>query len=940
MKRARLLFFLSLLGPQLLYGQITIGTLKNIYNSELGQKAKSAMLEKMEDMRSDFDPSSFNYAVALSDNAGLFESEERFAKNKRMFLDAFAATQGKEVDNEDKALSLNSMGEMMYASNKYSSAEAAFNQAKKMLEEAQDSIGLLYAQVISNLSLLYHTTGRYTLSEKWALKAKEIRGRRSGEYSAVYAASLNNIAVLYKDQGRYNEAEELINKAVNLNQSSVGKESVPYALSLNNQAMIYYETGRTDDAEELLKSSLEIAGKTLQEKSSNYVRLMTNLALMYQDQGKYSEAETIYLKAIKIREGKLSPNHPDYAHLLNNLASLYVLMGKTKEVEANLKRASEIYKKKLGEKHPAYANSINNLGNFYRVNGRLQEAETNLKLARGIRKESLGENHPDYISSLESLGLLYWKTGNLAEASHLLRSVANKSLEHVQLYFAPMSEAEKEKFWAKIRTRFQHFNAFAASKSSQYPVLLTDMYNYQLATKALLLNSTNRIKQQILQSGDKTLKTKYANWLDKKEELAHAYTLSKEDLREEKINLDSLEKVANKLEKELSASSKIFSDGYGQKTIRMHDVAQSLSTTEAAIEIIQLNKFDNQLTDSVYYAALILTKEHAHQPRLVLNKDGSSLNKKYYSYYRNSIRLKQKDEYSYSKFWQPIHESVATKKTLYVSLDGVYNQVNISTFLKPDGKYVLDEKEIILVTNTKEILLLKKPNPRKSGNSATLIGNPDYGTKGTIEKLPGTQKELDNARASLSAKQYKVTYLTKAQASEPKVKDINSSKIVHFATHGFFLPEPEKESDEMLFGIASSRAKENPLLRAGLMLAGAENAVTGKSEDGILTAYEVSNMQLNSTEIVLLSACETGLGDVKNGEGVYGLQRAFQVAGANTIVMSLWKVNDEATQLLMSSFYKNYLNNGDKYKAFKQAQADLKLKFKEPYYWGAFVMVE
>jgi CHAT domain-containing protein len=939
MKRLLLLFLFPFFLPSL--AQINLGTLKNMVDSEIGKKVKDIMLDRLEDMRSDYDEASFNYAVSLSDNAGLFESEERFTKNKRMMLDFFAATQGKEVTREDSVLSLNSIGEMMYASNKYSAAETSFMQAKKMLENANDSSDALYAQIISNLGLLYHTTGRYTLAEKWAWKAKTLREKILGLNTTVYASSLNNLAVLYKDMGRYNEAEANIKEAVETIQKTAGKESVPYALSLNNQAMIFYTVGRAESAQFLLKQALNIAGKTLKDKSTNYVRLLINLALMYQDLGKYKEAEDIYLKAIKIKESKLSTHHPDYAHLLDNLASLYLQMGKTKEVEANLKKAAEIYKKKLGEKHPAYAGTISNLGNFYRVSNRTSEAEPLLNQALSIRKESLGENHPDYISSLESVGLLYWKTGKIPESVSLLKSVTSKSLELINRYFSTLSEAEKAKLWEKTQPKFLRFYAFSVSEAAKYPNLLVDMYNYQLATKALLLNATNRIKNQILESNDVKLKAKYSQWLDQKEELAHVYTLSKEELKEEKINIDSLERLANQLEKELSASSNLFSQGYIQKTIQVQDITAALTTEDAAVEIIQLNKFDNVLTDSVYYAALILSKENPSQPKLVLNKQGNDLNKKYYSYYRNSIHQLQADEYSYGKFWQPIQMEIKSKRTVYISLDGVYSQINLNTLQQPDGRYVIDDKDIILVTNSKEILGLKKAASAKTNpNTATLIGFPEYGTKGTLDKLPGTQKELASIKSLLAAKQYKINYLIKTDASEENVKEMKPSKILHIATHGFFMPEPEQESEEKVFGIASSKSKENPMLRAGLLLANAEAAIAGQSENGILTAYEVSNLQLSGNEMVTLSACETGLGDVKNGEGVYGLQRAFQVAGSETIVMSLWKVSDEATQLLMSSFYKNYMQSGNKQKAFKQAQAELKSKWKEPYYWGAFVMVE
>lgn len=939
MKKAVLLFYLFLFSVSS-SAQINLGTIKDIYNSELGQKVKGEVLNKLESMRSDFDESSFNYAVALSDNAGLFESEERFTKNKRILLDGIAATQGKEVSNEDKALSLNSTGEFMYASNQYSAAETSFKQAKKILEEAHDSSDAFYAQVISNMGLLYHTLGRYTLAEKLELKAQTLREKVSGKQSAVYASSLNNLAVLYKDMGRFKEAEELIDKAVSITQITLGKQNVFHALSLNNQAMIFYSVGRSKEAEDLLTLALEIAGKTLKDKSTNYVRLLTNLALMYQDLGKYTEAEAIYLKAIKIREGKLSPHHPDYAHLLNTLASLYVIMGKTKEVESNLKKAADIYKKKLGNKHPAYASTISNLGNFYRVINKTKEAEPLLAEAFAIREEVLGKQHPDYLTSMENIALLHWQTGKMAEATQLLKMVASKSMEYIQSYFPSFSEGEKARLWDKTQPRFHRFNAFAASQAKRDPSLVMDMYNYQLITKAMLLNSTNRIREQILQGKDKQLKEKYAEWLDQKEELAHAYTLSKEQLKEEKIDIDLLEKLANQQEKELSANA-LFNEAYKKKTIQTKDIVNVLGQEEAAIEIIQLNKFDKMLTDSVYYATLILKKESS-QPLLLLNKQGSHLNKKYYGYYRNCVQRKVADEVSYYKFWQAIDDQIKTKKTVYVSLDGVYNQINLNTLMNANGRYVLQEKNIILVTNTKEIIDLKKTaSASKIGNSATLVGFPNYGDNGTLATLPGTQKEVESIKATLGGKQYQVRYLIKSEATEANVKKTKPTKILHFATHGFFLPEPEKEDqDDKVFGIASNKAKENPMLRAGLLLANAEKAMEGKTENGILTAYEVTNLQLTGTEIVVLSACETGLGDVKNGEGVYGLQRAFQVAGVNTIIMSLWKVSDEATQTLMSCFYKKYLASGNKYTAFKEAQSELKTKYKEPYFWGAFVLVE
>ena len=198
----------------------------------------------------------------------------------------------------------------------------------------------------------------------------------------------------------------------------------------------------------------------------------------------------------------------------------------------------------------------------------------------------------------------------------------------------------------------------------------------------------------------------------------------------------------------------------------------------------------------------------------------------------------------------------------------------------------------------------------------------------------------------LKAKKWKVNEHLQAEATEGAIKKIQNPQILHIATHGFFLEDIDENGGDVN-GMQAKIAKENPLLRSGLMLAGSaaiarDSMVDNTTEDGILTAYEAANLNLAKTDLVVLSACETGLGEVYTGQGVYGLQRAFMVAGAKSVIMSLWQVDDFATQELMSNFYREWLkdpSSENRQKAFHTAQLKLKEKFPNPYYWGAFVMV-
>jgi CHAT domain-containing protein len=208
--------------------------------------------------------------------------------------------------------------------------------------------------------------------------------------------------------------------------------------------------------------------------------------------------------------------------------------------------------------------------------------------------------------------------------------------------------------------------------------------------------------------------------------------------------------------------------------------------------------------------------------------------------------------------------------------------------------------------------------------------------------LLGTKVEIDNLIKILKTGGYQTTPYVQKTATEAILKSLKGPAIVHIATHGYFQPDVEQSAA----GVNQENARNNPLLRSGLLLAGASPTLKGElmpnlesNDNGVLTAYEAMNLDLEGTDLIVLSACETGLGDVRAGEGVYGLQRAFLVAGAKAMVMSLWKVDDAATQALMTNFYTNLAKGGSKAKAFKQAQLQLMTKYKDPYYWGAFVMV-
>jgi CHAT domain-containing protein len=907
------------------------------------KKAKNAGKDRanneIDASRDRLDSTDFNYAITVIDNSGMMNVKNL---NERVVKTASATSNflGNDTNKSaaQKCRDILDRAEALYELQRFKLAEVSFLEALIAYEADNLKTNINYSKVHADLGLLYATMGRYNLAEYHSSEALSIREQTLGKESKAYAASLNNMAVLYQETARFNESENYFNEALSTVEKLFGKEAQEYAVVLNNQSILYAEIGRIDQAVGKLSTAIAIVEK-LNVNLNSQVGFQSNLALLYQQTGKLTEAEAVYLRLEK--KLKVIADNPYYGGILNSLGLLYIQMDKMDKVEDYLKRAADFYLKKFKSKdNPNYAKVLNDLGNFYRMQGEFAEAEQNLTEALRIRGIALDSNHPDYVKSQEDLAILYWKKGDLAKAESSYKISMDKSLDFINRYFPPMSEAEKTKYWDVLHPRFQRFYNYCLEASVTNPDVAQTMYNYQIATKGLLLNTTNKIKKAIFASGNNELIKDYVAWLDKKETLARYYSLSKEDLSNQKIDLPTLEKEANDMERSLSQRSSDFSQGYGADNVDFSQIASVLTDQEATVEFIRIQSYDKNFTADSKYAALILTKGMA-TPKLVVLDNGNQLETRYAKFYRNAIQQKSADTYSYDQFWARVDPALAGKKILYISADGVYNQISLNTLKKNDGPYLLNQYDLITVGNSKDILELKNRKTVAAKKNAFLLGFPDYGGD-AVAALPGTKVEIDNLIKILKTGGYQTTPYVQKTATEAILKSLKGPAIVHIATHGYFQPDVEQSAA----GVNQENARNNPLLRSGLLLAGASPTLKGElmpnlesNDNGVLTAYEAMNLDLEGTDLIVLSACETGLGDVRAGEGVYGLQRAFLVAGAKAMVMSLWKVDDAATQALMTNFYTNLAKGGSKAKAFKQAQLQLMTKYKDPYYWGAFVMV-
>ncbi len=892
----------------------------------------------------EFGKNNLNYARACSNLAFLYKQLGNYSIAEKYYQEAkefFFNEVGK--NNSSYATVCNSLAQVYNAQGNYSKAEELYLEAKEIRAAVLGKTHWDYANSCNDLAGFYYDQANYQKAEPLYLEAIYIYSAAFGENHPECLNSMNNLATLYQAKTDFSKAEPLLIKVKELRAEALGSSHPDYAISCNNLAGFYFTIGNYFKAQPLYLEAQGIIEQVYGHDHPVYATLCNNLAQLFERQKNYSKAEIFYLESKEIRAKVLGKEHPDYANSCINLGELYMLQQEYSKAEALTVEARDVFAKVFGLNHPLYATSCNNLAVLYDALGDYSKAENFNLISLEIRVKILGKSHPDYAISCNNLAQVYCATGNYSKAVPLYNESMDILLRQIENTFSFLSETEQQLYYQSLKYFFDAYALFALKYYSHKQSISSDLYDLQLAIKGLIFQSSQKLRLRIIESGDSELSDKYENLKSRRNYLAGVYRMSL--LEKEKQNLDEkeLEGEVNTLEKELTVLGAKYNikGNEDEKRYTWQDVKSKLKPGEAAIEIIRAREYE--LGKDTVYVALIINSETIGQPELVVLESGATMEGRGIRFYRNNIQQQTEDSNSFNLFWKPIGDRLKGIKKVYFSPDGVYHRISLATLKNPStGKYLIDELMVQIVGCTRD--LTEKHN-FSMANEATLFGFPDYrgdGNIATLTPLPGTEAEVKSINQLLIDKKIPSVLFTGKQATEKKMKELRDPKILHIATHGFFLPDIEHDLKKI--GMQKSSLTENPLFRSGLLLANCEESLQEedfyyKEEDGILTAYEAMNLFLDETDLVVLSACETGLGEIQNGEGVYGLQRAFQQAGAKTVLISLWKVSDSATQLLMTTMYKEYLQTGNLNHSFITAQQLVRAQYPKPYYWGAFVMI-
>jgi len=745
-------------------------------------------------------------------------------------------------------------------------------------------------------------------------------------------------------------------------------------LSMNNLASLYQNQGQYHQAETLFKKMLALSKQALGEQHLFTLVSMNNLALFYQNQEQYGLAEPLYKQLLT-----LSKQHQSTLTVMGNLASLYRDQGQYGLAEPLYKQRLLLSKQQLGKQHPQTITAMSNLALFYQNQEQYALAEPLYKQVLALRKQVLGKLHPNTLFTMYNLAGIYQASENWVEAEKLIKKVLPLSNTVIDKLLWESGKKTRQAYLHLQQLEFwrNHSLSFYAVRS-----IPEEAFYFSLSRKGVLLRISSEISSLAKKSDDPALK-KLINEINAlKTQLSSLPFSGKED----KKQVEALELKIN--DAEMSLGQKVSGFNRSKTEVTPEQIQKKLKLDQALLDFqvykevdLKTNKYkseqvialiaDQQKIKLIHLGEVAPIATAIKTFRLAIGPTYKNTSNQTFSNTRQQT-LTQAAQILYQKLWQPLESHLQDKKTLYVIPDGMLHLLPFKALQNNEGKYLAEQYQLVQLASARDIVI---PQLQGTTTQATIFAAPDYGDDSSIFRSGNTSGtgELKNihfkplANALQEGQQIDKLFRKKQpnspaklylrkQATEQAIFKITNPKILHLATHGFFL-EDQKTNEKNLkqeFDLMQSINQptppikiNNPLIRSGLAFANANLGVKGIKQaddtDGILTALEVLSLDLIGTELVTLSACDTGIGDIKNGEGVYSLNRAFQEAGAKAVLSTLWKVDDEATSEFMQNFYNRFLEGIPAQQAIQATQAtQLEFmqneKYYDPFYWAGFVM--
>ena len=829
----------------------------------------------------------------------------------------------KELKADDPFVgrTLTTLGFVQLRRGNYSVALSLLQRAVTVNEK---SLGAEHQQTLDalfDLGLYYRFTNDFVKAGQIHRQILEIQERILGKDHKLVANILNSLGNLFNSLGDNARAESYLLRAMAITEKRLGAEDFQMGLIVNNLGVVCLDIKNYERAAEYFERALKIYEKTIGTENSIYSNALQNLGIIYRNRKDYEKALELYERALVIREKALGKEHQDIGFLLNNIANIYKAKGDYSKALEIQRRVREIAEKSVGQYHTLTIISLGNTATIYAAQGDAANAVASLKL------------YDERFEKVVALNLTIGSERQKLAYTAVFPSRTSRTISlHTNLARDNQTAIDQAAL-VVLQRKGRVLDAVSAN--------LTALRQRASAADLALLDRLNTVTTQLA-----------------KLTLSKPAKMSAEEYRKQIADLES---EKEKLEIEINERSPQF--GIGTPPVTLAAVKAEIPTDAALIEFAVYRPFDPKAenNDEAYaaprYISYVLRKNGEVKwtelgDKKTIDQSIDDLRKALRDAKRNDV--KQLARTAEAKIMQPVRELLGDDvKQIFISPDGDLNLIPFESLVDEKGKYLIERYSFDYLTGGRDLLRMKRT--QISQNEILIVANPAFGTGGAAAKTTGITATrnlsdtyftplagtMTEARSIQNLFPDAIVY-SEGRASETALKEINAPRILHIATHGFFLQNTDEINPAQNSSNRNSNANaesENPLLRSGIALADANKRDAGAKDDGILTALEASGLNLQGTKLVVLSACDTGIGEVKNGEGVYGLRRAFVLAGTETLMMSLWQVSDYATRELMTNYYKNLKQGMGRGASLRQVQLEMisKKEFKHPFYWAAFI---
>lgn len=946
------------------------------------------------------------FVTGLNNLAALYDSMGRYDAAEPLYRRALEITRrvlGEE--HPDFGTCLNNLAAYYCQTGDYRAAEPLLHQALEISRRTVGEAHRDFASTLNNLAHVYLSMGNYPAAERCYRRAIEVSRGALGETHSETATSLNNLAELYYEMGDFREAESLYREALQVISQALGEDHPHFARCLNNLALLYRTTGNYAAAESHYEQALAVCRKVLGYQHPDVATTMSNLAMLYRATGDVFAAMRLDLEALEIRRRAVGEEHPDFAASLNSAAILCETFGNYEMAEQFHRQALEILRRTRGDGHPYVAVGLNNLAMLFCTIGNHGAAEPLFLEALETQRHVLGWDHPDVSLTLLNLAGLYVATDRERDALELVLEAGSIVTQMIGHVFSMGSETQRMAFAESVVGSFYLLLSLVAGHLSLSAVAIRAALDLAMRRKAVGAEGLAIQRDTVLGGRYPALAGELRELTELRMLIARSILAGPgvEGAEAHRGLLDEWTAAREQLEAALARKIPEMNIEQMLHTADSRKVALALPPESAVLEFVRFNVFDfkaipargeSQLK-APRYLAFVLRAGESDGVSMIDLGEAAAIDSKIAAF-RESITgeivgLDSQGEHTRAiseidmnaglelraAIFDPLLGALGGYRRILIAPDGNLSRLPFEVLPAGPERYLIDDYRISYIGTGRDVLRFGTA-PRRPSGPAVVVADPDfdledlYASSGCLpqegvpaamatgrksrdfdpsklyfERLPGTRAEGNRVAEMLGVQ----AWLGSA-ALETRVKSCRSPCILHLATHGFFLPDQTwdlakpRQMKTIGGGTPDSMSRpglENPMLRSGLALAGANiwcrgGSLPPEAEDGILTAEEVAGLDLLDTELVVLSACETGLGHVRVGEGVFGLRRAFVAAGTKGLVMSLWKVPDDETRELMEEFYGRILNKPQlRADALRGAQLAIKEKYPDPVYWGAFI---